>query len=64
MNNKTVKFSKIMFNFALPYHSPINPKQKTAYINARIIDPESGFDKIGQLLTIGDKIADFGENIF
>jgi dihydroorotase len=53
-----------MSNFALPYNSLINPKQRTAYINARVIDPESGFDKIGQLLTIGDKIADFGENIF
>jgi dihydroorotase len=39
-------------------------KKFLVYINARIIDPESGFDKKGQLLTIGDKIADFGENIF
>ena len=53
-----------MPNFALPYNSPINQNKKTAYINARIIDPATKFDKIGQLLTSGDKIADFGENIF
>jgi dihydroorotase len=53
-----------MSKFTLPYNQPINKEQKTAYINARIIDPESGFDKKGQLLTIGDKIADFGEDIF
>ncbi len=53
-----------MTNFTLPYNLPINKDKKTAYINARIIDPETRFDKVGQLLTIGDKIADFGENIF
>lgn len=53
-----------MSNFTLPYNSPINKDKKVAYINARIIDPETKFDKIGQLLTIGNKIADFGENIF
>ncbi|MFT5703527.1 MAG: dihydroorotase [Rickettsiales bacterium] len=52
-----------MSKFTLPYNSPINENQKTIYINARIIDPETKFDKIGQLLTIGDKIADFGENL-
>ncbi|MCE3254754.1 MAG: pyrC [Rickettsiaceae bacterium] len=53
-----------MPNFSLPYKQSINPAKKIAYINARIIDPETKFDKVGQLLTIGDKIADFGENIF
>lgn len=53
-----------MANFALPYNSPITKDKKVAYINARIIDPETKFDKLGELLTIGDKIADFGENIF
>ncbi|MEM7616777.1 MAG: dihydroorotase [Pseudomonadota bacterium] len=38
--------------------------KKIVYINARIVDPASKYDKVGQLLTIGDKIADFGENIF
>ncbi|MES2677901.1 MAG: dihydroorotase [Pseudomonadota bacterium] len=52
-----------MTQFTLPYNSPINKDKKIAYINARIIDPQTKFDKVGQLLTIGDKIADFGENI-
>lgn len=53
-----------MTKFTLPYNQPIHADKKVAYINARIIDPETKFDKVGQLLTIGDKIADFGENIF
>lgn len=40
-----------------------NKNKKVAYINARIIDPETKYDKVGSLLTIGDKISDFGENI-
>ena len=53
-----------MSKFDLPFNQRISDNKKVAYINARIIDPESGFDKKGELLTIGDKIADFGENIF
>ena len=45
-----------MSKFILPYAAPINKNQKVAYINARIIDPESKFDQMGQMLTIGDKI--------
>ncbi|MDA9231556.1 dihydroorotase [Rickettsiales bacterium] len=41
----------------------MDSKEKNLYINARIIDPEAKFDQIGQLLTIGDKIADFGKEI-
>ncbi len=52
-----------MSKFELPYNQAISPNKKVIYTNARIIDPESGYDKIGSLLTIGDKIADFGENI-
>ncbi len=52
-----------MPNFDLPYVSPIAADKKILYKNARIIDPESGFDQVGSLLTIGDKIADFGENV-
>ena len=37
---------------------------RTAYINARILDPESGFDGSGELLTIGEKIADIGTKLF
>lgn len=53
-----------MSKFTLPYNSPINPDKKVAYINARIIDPKTNFDQLGQLLTIGNKIADFGKDIF
>jgi dihydroorotase len=52
-----------MPKFELPYAQKISADKKILYKNARIIDPESGFDKLGSLLTIGDKIADFGENI-
>lgn len=48
--------------FKLPHDH--DPKRKVAYINARLIDPESGLDKKGELLTVGDKIADFGAKIF
>ncbi len=52
-----------MLKFDLPYALAIDSNKKILYKNARIIDPESGYDKIGNLLTLGDKIADFGENI-
>ena len=52
-----------MPNFDLPYAQVISADKKTLYTNARIIDPETGYDKLGNLLTIGDKIADFGENV-
>jgi dihydroorotase len=44
---------------AYPQHT-----KKTAYINARLIDPESGLDSTGALLTEGSNIADFGANLF
>ncbi|OWZ25002.1 dihydroorotase [Wolbachia endosymbiont of Wuchereria bancrofti] len=37
---------------------------KVAYINARIIDPETKLDIGGSLLTEGNKIIDFGESLF
>lgn len=52
-----------MSKFDLPFVQPISATQKILYKNARIIDPESGYDKVGSLLTIGDKIVDFGENV-
>ena len=52
-----------MPKFDLPYAQEISADKKTLYVNARIIDPETGYDKLGNLLTIGDKIADFGENV-
>lgn len=38
--------------------------RKTAYINARLFDPESGLDTKGALLIEGNKIADFGASLF
>lgn len=52
-----------MSKFDLPYAQPISADKKILYKNARIIDPKSGYDQLGELLTIGDKIADFGQNI-
>lgn len=52
-----------MPNFNLPYKEPIDPNKKILYKNARIIDPATQYDQIGNLLTIGDKIDDFGANI-
>jgi len=52
-----------MAEFNLPYNHKINSNNKTIYINARIIDPKTKLDINGQLITIGDKIADFGSNI-
>jgi dihydroorotase len=52
-----------MSKFDLPYNNPTAKDKKVVYKNARIIDPESGYDRLGELLTIGDKISDFGENI-
>lgn len=52
-----------MPKFDLPYVNPVSADKKILYKNARIIDPASNYDKVGNLLTIGDKIADFGENV-
>ena len=54
--------SKFKQTFTLPSRN--NATKKVAYINARLIDPESGLDKKGELLTIGNVIADLGANIF
>jgi len=45
----------------------IKPKQplgRIAYINARLMDPASGLDVKGALLTDGEVIADFGAHLF
>jgi dihydroorotase len=49
-----------MQHFTKPTHST----KKTAYINARLIDPASGLDAKGGLLTEGGVIADFGKGLF
>jgi dihydroorotase len=36
---------------------------RTAYTNARLIDPASGLDSLGSVLTDGKKIIDFGKNL-
>ena len=41
-----------------------NAGQRIAYTNARLIDPESGLDATGALLTEGSTIADFGPQLF
>ncbi|MBM3617367.1 MAG: dihydroorotase [Alphaproteobacteria bacterium] len=38
--------------------------RKVAYINARLFDAASGLDEVGALLTEGDRIADFGKELF
>jgi dihydroorotase len=48
-------------HFTLPTHQTT---KKVAYINARLLDPESGLDKKGALLTEGNKIVDFGPGLF
>ena len=35
-----------------------------AYLNARLLDPESGLDTLGALLIEDGKIADFGAELF
>ncbi|MEQ9638996.1 MAG: dihydroorotase [Alphaproteobacteria bacterium] len=37
---------------------------RVAYLNARLIDPESGLDQAGALLTEGDRIVALGPEIF
>ncbi len=49
-------------HFSLPKQK--SPGQKTAYINARLIDPETGLDEKGALLTDGGVIADLGPALF
>ena len=41
-----------------------NDGKKVAYTNARLIDPESGLDTLGGLMTVGNQIADVGADIF
>lgn len=39
-------------------------RRRVAYLNARLVDPESGLDAPGALLTEGDVIADLGPRLF
>ncbi|MEJ2119735.1 MAG: dihydroorotase [Alphaproteobacteria bacterium] len=40
------------------------PAARTAYLNARLLDPASGLDTKGDLLTVGAEIADLGPGLF
>lgn len=50
-------------SFTLPTRN-VPADRKVAYVNARLLDPESGLDVKGALLTQGSNIADFGEGLF
>lgn len=52
-----------MSKFNLPYRQPVFADKKIVYKNARIVDPESGYDQIGDLVTVGNMIVDFGSNL-
>jgi dihydroorotase len=52
-----------MPKFEFPYLEPVSSAKKTLYKNALLIDPRSGYEKFGELLTIGNKIADFGTKV-
>lgn len=47
---------------ALTQHA--NGLKRVAYVNARLIDPASGLDATGALLTEGEAIADLGPGLF
>ena len=49
--------------FAPPTRN-VNSEHKVAYINARLIDPDTGLDTSGALLTQGNVIADLGADLF
>ncbi len=40
------------------------PLGRVAYVNARLLDPASGLDAKGAVLTEGESIADFGADLF
>jgi len=44
--------------------NPGGPTGRTVYLNARLLDPASGLDVMGDLLTVGSEIADLGEGLF
>ncbi|MBP5856898.1 dihydroorotase [Marivibrio halodurans] len=42
----------------------MNQEGRTAYLNARLLDPASGLDETGALLVEDGRIADFGAHLF
>lgn len=49
--------------FSLPTRA-LGANKKTAFVNARLFDAESGLDQKGELIAVGNKIADFGTGLF
>lgn len=52
-----------MPQFTLPFSLNQINDQIIYYKSARIIDPKSNYDQLGDLVTIGDKIIDFGNDL-
>lgn len=46
------------------YRRKPSDNKRIAYVNARLIDPETGMDEEGSLLTEGTKIVDLGGKLF
>ena len=42
---------------------PDDPLQRTAYVNARLLDPANGLDGSGGVVTDGESIVDTGPNV-
>lgn len=51
-----------VFAETTPDRSPL--PGRVAYVNARLIDPATGTDRIGTLLTEGETIVDIGQGLF
>ncbi len=51
-------------NAASEGYKPIPGTQLTAYVNARLVDPGTGYDGPGELLTRGGLIVDSGQKLF
>lgn len=52
-----------MAKFDLPYNQQVAADKKVIYKNAHIVDPASGYEQRGDLVTVGNKIADFGQGL-
>lgn len=42
---------------------PVGREKKVAFVDARIIDPESGIELLGELVVCNGQISDFGESL-
>ena len=46
------------------WHKSIENNKKIAYVNARVMDPASGTDFVGTLITQGNSVVDLGDSLF